>query len=251
MSIEVPPRQIAGSLQNRQARPLTGIEVGNAIERHILTLTDRLLHNAGLLSDNIIDLIEDLRINVIHVLGQQTRLGKVNVTYPKVGWNVKTRLEQSEDGVYSVNAEVELDLERNVRINLQFGVSGVGRVIQSLEEEKLSTPAPDKDRQQFGMPVEAEYLRPDGTVGKVDINELKPIEKRSARTVDVGSAKVQGSEVSQGIPVVLPSQLPEISLDDIIATPPEVPKEPPVKPLPDKGSMAQVTKPNVKFKGGK
>jgi len=249
MAIEVPPRNIAGSLQTRQARPLTGIEVGNAIERHILTLTDRLLHNAGLLSDNIIDLIEDLRITVIHVLGQQTRLGKVNVTYPKVGWNVKTRLEQSEDGVYSVNAEVELDLQRNVRINLQFGVSGVGRVIQSLEEEKISTPVPDKDRQQFGMPVEAEYLRPDGTVGKVDINELKPVEKRAARTVDVGRARVE--EVSIGAPVILPSQLPEISLDDIIATPPEVPKEPPVKPLPDKGSMAQLTKPNVKFKGGK
>jgi len=249
MAISVPPRGVAGSLQNRQARPLNGLEVREAIEKHLMVLTDRMLGDAGLLSDQVINLAEQLRPVIVEELSKQTRLQKVNVTYPKVGWAIKTRLEQLEDESYQVNAEVELDLERNLRLNIRFGESGLGNVVKSLEEEKISNPTPDRDRQQFGLPVEAEYIRPDGTVGKVDINELRPQEKRAARSVDVGRARTEATSVTQGAPIVLPSELPEVTFDDIIAEPPPEPKEPPKVPLAEPGSMAQKTKPNVKFKG--
>jgi hypothetical protein len=248
MAIEVPPRNIAGSLQNRQAKPLTGLEVSKAIEKHLMVLTDKLLSDIGLLSDEIINLTEKLRSLVQEGLSKQNRLQRINITYPKVGWNVKTRLEKLEDDSHILNAEVELDLERNVRLNIHFGESGLGNVIKSLEEEKLSTPIPDKTRREFGLPVEAEYIRPDGTVGRIDINELAPQEKRAARTVDVGRARTEDTVSSQGSTITLPSQLPEVTLDDLIATPPDIPKELPTTPLPSKGSMAQVTKPNVKFR---
>jgi hypothetical protein len=250
MSIEVPPRHIAGSLQNRQARPLNGIEVRDSVKKHVLAVGTRLLNDQGLKSDHVIELVDKVSEEIDQALSRETRLQKMNVTYPKVGWSIKIRLEETESMRW-LSGEVELDLERNVRIPIRFGPSGGGIVVGSLEEEKLSTPVPDKTRQEFGLPVEAEYIKPDGTTGKVDINDLKPTERRAARTVDVGSARVQGEEVSQGVPVVLPSELPEISLDDLVATPPEVPKDIPAKPLPPKGSMTQVTRPNVKFKGGK
>lgn len=254
-----------GNLKPRRARPLNGLEVREAVETHLLTLTDRLLGNIGLLSDQIITLAEQLRGSVREVLSRQTRLSKVHLTYPKVGWNIKTRVEQLEDHSYTVNAEVELDLERNIRLNLQFGESGLGIVIASLEEEKIPTDTPDTDREAFNMPVEAEMIRKDGTTTKVDVRELR----RAARSVDVGS----GAEARQpravpsdedgvigtkeilmavgdgGQPIVLPSELPEVTLD-IVATPPEPPKKPLDTPLPPKG-VGQFGKPNVKFKSTK
>jgi hypothetical protein len=267
MAVSVPPRHIAGSLQSRQARPLTGKEVADAVERHLLVLSDRMMSEAGLLSDDIASLTYTLKCHIQNQLSSNFRLQRVNITYPKVGWAVKTRLEQLEDESYSINAEVELDLERNVRLNFHFGESGKGNVLKSLEEEKIPTTVPDKTRQQFGLPVEAEYLRPDGTIGKVDLNELKG-EKRVARTVDVGSGA--DNRVAKNIPsdeggkigtteilmtggevgnlVVTPDQLPEI---DLIATPPDVPKEASSVPLPPPNSMSRTTRPNVKFKGEK
>jgi hypothetical protein len=262
-----------GSLKARQARPLNGLEIREAVETHLLTLTDRLLSNVGLLSDQVIKLGDELRSTIQEVFGRQNRLSKVHISYPKVGWNIKTRVEQLEDHSYVVNGEVELDLERNVRINLQFGESGRGIVIASLEEEKIPTDTPDGDRDLFGMPIEADYVKPDGTTGKVDIRELRG-EKRVAKTIDVGSAadgrlprdipaeiEVDGKitigtkEVLMaagegGQEVVLPKDLPEISLDDVVATPPEIPKEPPKGPLPPKG-IAKLGAPNVKFKENK
>lgn len=262
-----------GSLKARQARPLNGLEIREAVETHLLTLTDRLLSNVGLLSDQVIKLGDELRSTIQEVFGRQNRLSKVHISYPKVGWNIKTRVEQLEDHSYVVNGEVELDLERNVRINLQFGESGRGIVIASLEEEKIPTDTPDRDRDLFGMPIEADYVKPDGTTGKVDIRELRG-EKRVAKTIDVGSAadgrlprdipaeiEVDGKitigtkEVLMaagegGQEVVLPKDLPEISLDDVVATPPEIPKEPPKGPLPPKG-IAKLGAPNVKFKENK
>jgi hypothetical protein len=256
-----------GTLKTRHARPLTGLEVREAIETHLLTLTDRLLNNIGLLSDQVMELSESLRSTVRDVFSRQSRLSKVHITYPKVGWNIKTRVEQLEDHSYVVNGEVELDLERNVRINLQFGESGRGIVMGSLEEEKIPNDVPDRDRDLFGMKVEADYIKTDGTTGKVDIRELRG-EKRSARTIDVGSGadfrevrevpaeiEVNGEIVigtkeilmtggTTGEKVVLPSELPEI---DLIATPPEVPKEPPKAPLPPKG-LGKIGAPGVKFK---
>lgn len=259
-----------GSLKSRNARPLNGLEVREAVETHLLTLTDRLLGNIGLLSDEVVSLSESLKEVVREVFSRQTRLQKVHITYPKVGWNIKTRVEQLEDHSYVVNAEVELDLERNVRLNLQFGESGRGIVMASLEEEKIPTNVPDHDRDLFGMPIQADYTRTDGTVGKVDIRELRG-EKRSARTIDVGSGadnrevrevpaeiEVDGQLIigtkeilmrgeGTGKEVVLPNELPEI---DLVATPPQVPKEPPQAPLPPKG-INKMGAPNVKFKDRK
>lgn len=248
MSINVPPRGLAGSLQTRQARPMNGLEVSKAIQTHLMTLTDRMLSEAGLLSDQVIDLTEQLKLLIEEELSKQSRLQKVNVTYPKVGWSIKTRLEELEDGTHRVNAEVELDLERNLRLNIRFGQSGFGNVVRTLEEEKIPNSTPDNDRKKFGLPVEAEFLRPDGTVGKVDLSDLKPQERRAARTVDVGRARV--TDVVQGEEVKLPSELPEVTFQesDLIAEPPPGPKEPSSTPLPPKGSMAQQTRPNVKFK---
>lgn len=273
-----------GSLRARNARPLNGLEIREAVETHLLTLTDRLLGNVGLLSDQVLTLSDSLKETIQEVFSRQNRLSKVHITYPKVGWNIKTRVEQLEDHSYVVNAEVELDLERNVRINLHFGESGRGIVIASLEEEKIPTDAPDRDRNTFNMPIEADYTRLDGTVGKVDIRELRG-EKKSARSIDVGSGadnteprlvpaeiEIEGKIVigtkeimmrSDGLgqDVVLPAELPEITLDpakdgymyngeDVVATPPEVPKEPPKAPLPPKG-LGKMGAPNVKFKESK
>lgn len=262
-----------GTLKARQARPLNGLEIKEAVETHLLTLTDRLLGNVGLLSDQIINLSEELKSTIKRVFSAQSRLSRVHVTYPRVGWNIKTRVEQLEDHSYIVNAEVELDLERNVRINLQFGESGRGIVIASMEEEKIPTNAPDLDRNTFGMPIEAEYVRPDGTTGKVDIRELRG-EKRVAKTIDVGQAadgrvprdipaeiEVDGQIVigtkeilmtggEGGQKVTLPKDLPEVSLDNLVATPPEPPKQPLEVPLPPKG-VGHLGKPNVKFKESK
>lgn len=276
MPISAPPKHLDGSLKTRQARPLNGQEVREAVETHLLTLTDRLLSNIGLLSDQIISLSEQLRKNVRDVFSLQIRLNKIHVTYPKVGWNIKTRVEQLEDHTYIVNAEVELDLERNVRLNLQFGESGRGIVISSLEDEKIPIDTPDKDRRIFGLPIEADYTRPDGTIGKVDIRELHGQKERAriAKTVDVGSGmagrefrnvpaeiEVNGRTIigtkeilmkggEDGQEVILPSDLPEITLNDLIATPPVIPKEPPKTPLPPKG-IGNLGRPNVKFKDSK
>src|SRR5689334_12874920 len=161
-----------GSLKSRFARPLNGLEVREAVETHLLTLTDRLLGNIGLLSDQVSTLSESLKSTIQEVFSRQSRLSKVHITYPKVGWNIKTRVEQLEDQSYVVNAEVELDLERNVRLNLHFGESGRGIVVASMEEEKIATDTPDHDRNLFDMPIQADYVKLDGTIGKVDIREL-------------------------------------------------------------------------------
>lgn len=251
MSISVPPRGLAGSLASRQARPLTGLEIREAVEKHVLALINKLLSNVGMLSDKILEMMETTRPSISDELARQPRLQKINITYPKVGWSIKVRLEQTEH-LQWVSGEIELDLERNVRIPIRFGPSGGGIVVSSLEEEKIPTSIPDKDRQSFGLKVEAEFLKPDGTTGKVDLNELRPSERRAARSVDVGKGRVQGQEVTTGEEIKLPSEVPEVSLDDLVAEPPPAPKDPIPEPLPPKGSMAAKTAPNVKFlKGSK
>lgn len=266
------------ALKNRQAKPLTGLEVKDSIKNHLLTLTGKLLDESGLLSDAIVSLTEQLDEAMDIEFRKHTLLQKVNVAYPKVGWNVKTRLEISEMEVYSVNAEVELDLQYNHRINIRFGESGLGKVVRSMEEEKITNPVPDRDREKFGLKVEAEFLRPDGTTGKIDVTELRR-QRRAAKTIDVGSGAdnrlpiqvptdengiietreilAGGGEI--GNEIVLPSELPEISLDtqkdgymyngeDLVATPPEIPKEPPAVPLPPPGGMNRVARPRVAIK---
>jgi hypothetical protein len=274
MPISAPPRGLPSSLASRQARPLNGLEVAAAIEKHLMVLTDKLLSDCGLLSDQVITLTSELSSFVKEELSKQSRLQKIHITYPKVGWNIKTRLEKRDDestDTYFISAEVELDLEKNVRLNIRFGESGLGTVVKSLEEEKIPNSIPDKDRKSFGLKVEAEYVSPDGLVKKVNLEELKG-PRKAARTVDVGSGAdnrvpvdlpmeakgvivtervlVAGGQVGEEI--VLANKGPEITLEipegDLLAEVPIVPKEPPKIPLPPKGSMSSNTKPGVKFK---
>lgn len=239
MPISVPTR---GSLGNRQARPFTGLEVKQAVESHLIALTDRILNSASLLSDEIISLTESLKQSINDELNKQALLNKINITYPRAGWNIKSRLLEREDGSHFVTAEVELDLQRGTRIHIIFGPRDPGNVIRSEEEEKIPSGIPDRDRERFGMPVLAEYIRPDGTTGLVDIKELK----RAARTVDVGPART--FDVTHGEPIVTPAELPPVTFDDVVAQPPVVETAPPEKPLPSPGTMAKQVRPNVKLK---
>lgn len=271
MPINVPSRD---ALANRQARPLNGVEVAKAIENHLLTLSTRLLDNAGVLSDEMLVLQDQLNQSFRSAIHFQSRLQKIHLTYPKVGWSIKLRLEKNETDPFSqLTADIEVDLERNVRINIQVGRSS-GMVISSMDEEKIPTSIPDRDRQKFELPVTAEFLKPDGTVGKVDLNEIKPQERRAARTVDVGSGAekrearqipiapfldeatgeiVTTTEVfvaggQQGDIITLPDPNVEISLDDLMATPPTPEKEPITTPTPVVNPMSKIQRPNVKFK---
>ena len=265
MPVNVPSRN---ALASRQARPLTGKEVADAIENHLLTLSTRLMDGRDILSDQILSLQDQLKKDFRSSIHYKSQLHKVHLTYPKVGWSVRIRLEEGDFG-YSISADIELDLERNLRLNLRVGESGFV-VLSSIEDEKIPQNTPDKDRQKFSLPVTADFLKPDGTVGKVDIEELRPSEKRAARTVDVGRGAegrvakplstqgengllttvdvlMTGGEVGQE--VILPNdpRLPEVTLD-VVASPPIVEKAPPTVPLPPPKSMAGNSRPNVKFK---
>lgn len=265
MPVTAPPRGAAALLANRQANPLTGLEIKEAVGKHIFSLVYKLLNNADLLSDRIIELTESTSINVQQELSKHNLLQKINLTYPKVGWSIKVRLEEVDDGSHFISGEIELDLQRNERLNIRFGESGHGRVIGSLEEEKIPTSIPDKDRKSFDLPIQVDHIKPDGTVGKIDIRDLKG-EKRAARTVDVGSGaterqvirvhgdnpdnlrRVEASLIGKGELIITPDQL-EISLDDIVATPPPPPpKEPLKEPLAHPNAMNRVKRPDVKFK---
>jgi hypothetical protein len=217
--------------------------VAHAIEQHILTLTTKLLNSQNILSDVLLPLLDSIKECIYREISKQTRLQKVHLRYPKAGWNIKTRLERLEDETYTVNAEVELDLERNVRLNLQFGESGKGVVVASMEEEKIPTNIPDRDRQQFDLKIEADYINPDGSTGKVDVAELRR-ERRSARSVDIGgAAPIKVEEI-----VVLPRDIPEIEIDDVVASPPIIEPEPSRPESPVKNPMSSVKPLKVKFR---
>lgn len=270
MPVTAPPRGVAGSLASRQAKPLTGIEVRAAVEKHTLALIERLLSNSGLLSDKIIEMIETHQPILSDELSRHSRLQKINITYPKVGWSIKVRLEELEhDSTWKfITGEIELDLERSLRLSIRFGHTPLpSKVISSLEEEKIPSSVPDRVRQDFGLPVTTEVLKSDGSVERVNLEQLKG-ERRAARTVDVGSGatnkeiikvhgdnheelkRVEASLVGEGEEIKLPSELPEVTLDvDLVATPPPPPpKEPPPVPIAPPNSMSRVKRPDVKFK---
>jgi hypothetical protein len=260
---------LASALVNRQARPLNGKEVRDALEHHVFLMTDRLLEREGFKSDVMVHQIEQVSSSLAAELSKYSQLNRINIAYPKVGWSIKLRLEELEDRSSLINGEVELDLERNVRLNLRFGLSGVGNVISTLEEERIPSNTPDTLRKQFDLPVTADVVTADGRVEKVNLSKF---ERKAARTADVGSGAVglekievygeveiegevvpglvqknaTGGEV--GLDVVLPRDLPEITLDDVVATPPEIEKTPIETPLPAAGGMSKVTRPGVKFK---
>lgn len=260
---------LSSALANRQAKPLNGKEVKDALEHHVFLMTDRILDENNFRSDVMIHQIEQVSSSLAAELSKHSVLNRINVAYPGVGWSIKLRLEELEDHSHIINGEIELDLTRNTRLNLRFGLSGVGNVISTREEERIPSNTPDVLRKQFKLPITADVITPEGTHKKVDISNL---EKKVARTADVGSGaedrkpiqvygevEVEGEVVpgmvekmatggEVGVDVVLPSQLPEITLDDVVATPPEIDKKPIDTPLPLPNSMARVTRPNVKFK---
>lgn len=236
-----------GRLIDRAARPLTGQEVARAIESHILTLANKILNENGVYSDRSIELIETMTSDLHEACLKHTQLTKINIRYPKVGWEVKVRLEENDRNEYHMSAEVDLDLERNLRISIRVGQSGFGRVISSREEERIPTDIPDKRRKEFDLPIKAEIVKTNGEVVNTDLRDLQQ-ERRAARTVDVGPARIEGQVVTQGAPIVLPSEVPEISLDEVLAEPPVMAKSPDAAPLPPKGSMAQKTRPQARFK---
>jgi hypothetical protein len=273
MSVTVPTRQLSDSIANRQARPLNGVEVREALEKHVFSLTDQIMTKNDSKSDAMLHQIEQVSSSLRAELAKHSQLSRVNLSYPKVGWSIKIRLEELEDLSRIINGEIELDLQRNLRLNIRFGLSGVGNVISTIEDERIPTDTPDLLRKDFKLPITTDVIGPDGLVKKVDLSN---IERRAARTADVGSGAVDRKSISvygeveevidgeitkipvmveklasggeEGLEVVLPSQLPEITLDDVVATPPEPPKAELSYPLPPPNSMANKTRPNVKIR---
>jgi hypothetical protein len=224
----------------RTARPLNGLEISRAMTDHLLSLGQDLIKAQAIKPEKAETLLETFRAAIIERTVLQQYLIKSHIVYPKVGWRVKVRLERLDDAglEHALNGECDLDLERNIQLRLQFGLSGVGVFLSEAEDERLSTNAPDDLRVKSGIPVEAEYIRPDGQIGKVRIDDIKPVEppKRAARTVEVGRGvtsgltrdmKVDEVKLKDGSDnilttnvqlreeefITLPSELPEISLD--------------------------------------
>lgn len=256
---------LSNAINNRQAKPLTGIEIAEALKTHLLTLSEKMLTDkVNFRSDRIISLTTELEGKILEEFAKRNFLGKMNITYPRVGWSVRTRLHRKDsDESHFLTAEVELDLQYNMRILIQVGDSTDSIVVCDMEDEKISTSVPDRDRQKFGMPVFVDVNKPDGTVAKVNLAEVQSTPKRAARSVDVGRAAtnqieiilptdngpigISGSADSVlGADIVLPSELPEVSLDNLVATPPPPPPMPPVV-TPPSGGMSK-PRPAVKLK---
>lgn len=256
---------LQSAITNRQAKPLTGLEIAEALKNHLLTLSEKMLTDkVNFRSDKILSLTSELEGKIEEEFAKRTFLGKVNITYPRVGWSVRTRLHRKdEDESHFLTAEIELDLQYNMRILIQMGSSTDSIVVCDMEDEKISTSVPDRDRQKFGMPVYVDVNKPDGTVAKVNLAEVQPTPKKAARSVDVGRAALNQIEIvlpSDGGPIgisgsadsvlgsdiVLPSELPEVSLDELVAKPPPPPSMAPVV-TPPSGGMSK-PRPAVKFK---
>lgn len=255
---------LSTAIQNRQANPLTGIEVRNALQTHILTLAEKLLTDkVNFRSDRIILLTSQLEELCEKELGKITPLQKINITYPRTGWNVKVRLHRDANEQDFLTATIELDLQYNIRIPIQIGDFGESIVVCDMEEEKIPENVPDRDRQKFGIPVYVDVNKPDGTVAKVNLAEVQSGPRRAARSVDVGRAALNQIEILLptddgqvgisgsadavlGAEIVLPSQLPEVSLDELVATPPPLPSTAPVV-TPPSGGMSK-PRPAVRLK---
>lgn len=257
---------LASAITNRQAKPLTGIEIADALKTHLLTLSEKMLTDkANFRTDMILSLTSELEGIIVEEFAKRNFLGKMNITYPRVGWSVRTRLHRRDtDESHFLTAEVELDLQYNMRILIQMGNSTDSIVVCDMEDEKISTGVPDRDRQKFGIPVFVDVNKPDGTIAKVNLAEVQSGPKKAARSVDVGRAAtnqieiilptdngpigISGSADSVlGADIVLPSELPEVTLDEIVAKPPPLPMPPPVV-APPIGGMQKTSRPAVKLK---
>lgn len=162
-------------LLERVARPLTGLEVKEALRRHLVDIGDRML-----VDGKIHHLFEQA---VIDRLGKDSRLSKMNLVYPGVGWKVTVVREMEGDGGReNLWAEIELDLEPGKRNNWIVGESGLGEELERIEEEQLQSRVPDAIREKRGLPVEGDWVKPStGERGKVQF----------ARRAEVGQAALE------------------------------------------------------------
>jgi len=247
MAVIVPPR-VSGGVEpghrvlQRQARPLNGIEIGKAIKSHLKDMAYYLLLRQEYIEVPSFPTLTDPLIEQVDTaIGLQARLQKMNTVYPKVGWLMRLRLQEDESdlGSFHLTAECELDLDHNVRILLHFGDATKGRVIDTHEDERLSTSSPDNLREKSDLPIDVQVMAPDGQVKTVDLRDVAP--KRAARRVDVGQAATKPVEVAPAelIEVVTPEMTDSITLD---LEPPKVEVAAPAVPPP-------VRKPNAKMGG--
>jgi len=162
-------------LLERVARPLIGLEVKEALTRHILALAGEF--------DSESKTWERFEREIGNTLDRISELNKMNLVYPGVGWNVKVTLEQSELGLENLWALVQLDLEPGKRKNIAIGGSKGWKVFLEREEEQLQTRVPDTVRERHQLPIEVDYITPSGQRGKV------------ARSVEIGGA-------AQGVPKI-------------------------------------------------
>lgn len=191
----------------RTARPLTGLEVKEALRRHLLELGQGLAQPLGPEADPLMHRFEN---EVLRKLDAQAELCKLNLVYPGVGWRVEVVLEEletPEEGLQRwLQALVELDLEPGKRKELQVGLAGRGLEVSKVEDEQLQSRVPDKVREQRGLPVEVDWVKGPER-GKA---ELKP-----ARSVEIGG----GAPDSPKLPVIEKAEMP---IEDLIG---ELPKE--------------------------
>jgi hypothetical protein len=162
-------------LLERVARPLTGIEVREALKRHLLELARRLPTEEKVQ--------QEFEQATIRRLGSDSRLGKMNLVYPGVGWKISVVKEIKGDGeLENLWAQIELDLEVGKRNNWLIGDVGLGEEVERLEEEQIQTKIPDQTREMRGLPVEVDWVKPGtGERGKA----------RFARQVEVGRGALE------------------------------------------------------------
>lgn len=232
MAVEIPLRQSSplppgAKVMSRQARPLTGLEIGGALREGTLRVAQRLCGQLGLDSEETIAHLEMLGQQINNRLATQTVLQKTHLVFPHVGWRLRVNAEcLADDKGWNLWCEVELDLERNRRIVMDFGVRGQGTIGQSDEEEQLSTDKPDDLRYAVGLKAQVDYVMPSGEVGKTEIDGSASDvggEKRVARSVDLSRSAPAVS--NEPLVVVERQELPEA---DLVGEPPLVEKSEPV-----------------------
>lgn len=169
-------------LLERVARPLTGLEVREALGRHLLALSSEMKEVKG-------ETREFFAVEVEKALARPSELGKMNLVYPGVGWRAIVVLEALEDEREWLRAEVQLDLAPGRRLELLVGLEGRGIERARLEEEQLQSKAPDLLRAQRGLPVELEYVVPStGARGRVP-----------ARSVEVGGGATRAPKIVRDV----------------------------------------------------
>jgi hypothetical protein len=161
-------------LLERVARPLNGMEIKEALRRHLTELGNELTEIAS----TRIRFGEEIDKS----LNQHNELNKLNIVYPGVGWFVTVILEELPQGeiVHQyLQAHVQLDLQHDKRKEIQVGLEGRGIEVERREDEQLQSKVPDKIRQERGLDVVADYTVPaTGARGQV----------KMARSVEVGQA---------------------------------------------------------------